>query len=79
MIHGAMGMYNIPEKTIYIDKNLKGDEFKKTLVHEMGHAMVYILGLNNASLSMDLEEILVDNFSNMINSAFNLSLKKGRK
>lgn len=62
---GFVGLYSSHEKTIYIEKTLTGKEFVSTLMHEFGHAICDIYGFRQASFSLDLEELIVENFANV--------------
>jgi len=45
----------------------------EVLLHEMGHALLFRLGLHNTSLPLDLEEIIVDNYARMMLEVFKIS------
>lgn len=73
---GTDGLCCHENKVIVIDKSLKGDEYSATLLHELGHAMFYSISLHQTSISPDLEEIIVENFSKMITNHFEIKLKR---
>jgi len=58
-----MGFYDSDSKTINIDASLKDQDLRTTLSHEIFHAMCDRLGLNQTSLPMDIQEILCEGFS----------------
>lgn len=72
------GIYDPIKKTISINKELKVNELalKTTILHEEGHAMFDILGLNQTSLSLDMQEIIVENFANFIIEHYKLTSRK---
>lgn len=49
-------------------------EITQTFLHELFHAAVYRLGLNNAQFSHDIEEIIVDNFANVLTEVFDFDI-----
>ena len=61
---GIAGLYDPKKKLIYINKLILSDYklFWETLIHEAGHAMHDMLSFNQA-ISIELEEILVDNWA----------------
>ena len=63
--HGVMAQYNSLDKSIYIDRSLTGKEYIATLMHEIGHAICDIYGFRQAHFSIDLEELIVENFANV--------------
>jgi len=74
---GVLGYYQHDKKLIALSHRLKGDELTLTLAHEVIHASVAILGLNQCQLSMDLEEMLCETIPTAMASVFKLSpLKK---
>lgn len=59
---------------IVLSPLLKGVHKKSTLYHEMGHCLFARCGLRQ-SLSLEMEEIIVDQFATMFAEAFNATLK----
>tara|TARA_R110002051_G_scaffold160021_1_gene231481 strand:- start:2514 stop:2879 length:366 start_codon:yes stop_codon:yes gene_type:complete len=56
------------DKIIWISPTLSGQEFYKTLIHEMGHALLYTNAVFfTGAISPELEEIIVETNSNMVN------------
>ena len=53
----TVGEYNIHNRTIYLNNNLKGDEAIRVLVHEMQHAALNIAGITDL-ISEEIEEAL---------------------
>lgn len=72
--HHAMGMYVPAKKTILIDAHLDAEDILPTLIHELGHALFSLISINQA-VSNDIEEIIVDNYANMIDALFHCKLK----
>lgn len=60
------GHYNVKEQSIKIHNKLSKYEFNRILCHELVHVVCDRLGLHNAQLSCDLEEILADNIATAI-------------
>lgn len=63
---GLYGYYKPHDKEIYIDKSLKGYKKDQTLLHEMIHATLDVLGFVNTTLSHDVEEMIAENISKAI-------------
>lgn len=53
------GEFDYKTNEITIDPEVKGDDYKVTLVHELFHAVLYRCSVNH-QISDDLEEIIVD-------------------
>lgn len=47
----------------------------ETLFHELGHALLNELGLNQTRLSQDVEEIIVEGYSRFLAKHFNVKFK----
>lgn len=62
-------------KTINIHPSVTGELLKATFMHEVFHALVFELGLRQASFSHDIEEVLVENLANFVCEKFKLQLK----
>ena len=60
------GYYHPKTKKIIIDSSLKGKNRNHTLCHELFHAAFDRLGFNNTSMSLDIEELIVDNLSQVL-------------
>lgn len=76
---GNCGEYIFDKKIIHIDKDLKGKSNIHTLMHEMIHALCDKIGLENTSLSRDVEEILSDKIPEMFLENFDIKLKCKKK
>lgn len=72
------GYYDDEKKQIVISGTLLPVDQFKTLVHEIGHALLYRLGIVQTSMSHDLHELIVEGYSNLIYDHFEFK-KKGRK
>ena len=73
---GVAGYYQHEKRLIALSHRLKGEELALTLAHEIVHATVAILGLNQCQLSMDLEEMLCENIPQAIFAAFKVTLPR---
>lgn len=69
------GAYYPIKEEIHVDKNLSEEEKTHTEVHELFHATVYRAGLVNTSISPDLWEVIVDQFSTVVNDNYKLIRK----
>lgn len=63
---GYAGLFCPTEKTITIDAGLKGDDLQQTILHEILHAVFYRVGLCQAKISVDAQEMIVENFATAI-------------
>jgi len=63
------------KKRIRIDALLKNDDFKRTLLHEIGHSIMYETGLAQG-LSEEIQEVITENFSNVIIDLFHIRFKE---
>lgn len=65
-LEGMYGYYDGEENTIYLSKAIRGVRRKKTLVHEVGHAIIEIKDRHKAELIAEssnaekIEEVLVE-------------------
>jgi Zn-dependent peptidase ImmA (M78 family) len=57
------GLYNGNDKTIYIDRKLKGQHRKQVLMHEIIHALFDRIGAHQLAISQDAEEIIAEQLS----------------
>jgi hypothetical protein len=72
---GILGKYDSKNKEISICSSTKASDKDQVLLHELTHCVIDVLGLYNAQLSHDLEEILADNISKAITDNFRLTWK----
>ena len=61
----TLGLYHHDDRTIYVDKKLKGRELKNTIEHERYHAILALSGLTEF-LSEELEEAIVRAFEHAL-------------
>jgi Zn-dependent peptidase ImmA (M78 family) len=66
----AYGLYYIFENKIEIDGQLNHEQQLRTLCHELGHAIIYRVGLNQANISPEVHELLCENFGNFMYENF---------
>ena len=59
----AMGIFYPDRMLIVLDEEQTNEEAHRTLVHEVGHCILYLSGLTNL-LSVNLEEAIVCAFEN---------------
>jgi Zn-dependent peptidase ImmA (M78 family) len=64
------GYYDPEKLTIYIDADLKPKIQAETIKHEAGHALFHRAGLCQTSISPDIEQIIVEQFSIMYSENF---------
>lgn len=62
----ALGKYVYDQKLIYLDKSLSGKDLASTFYHEVLHAIFHRLGFNQSGMSMDAQEIWVDNLADWL-------------
>lgn len=70
------GFHDYDKKTIELKKGLKLEDKKKTFFHELLHAIISESGLRQTSLSIDVEEAIVENIANYLVDKFNFTFKK---
>lgn len=75
---GILGKCIFAKRLIVIDGSLTGHELTHTLIHELGHALIYRSSIYQ-SLDHDLEEILVDIYGTFLLDNFDVKLKEKRK
>lgn len=71
----ARGLYFEKEGMIFLDADLKGEEFNQTLIHEMIHALISRNGACNF-LNEQAEEMFCDTIATVIVDNFKLKLKE---
>lgn len=75
---GIMGKCVFKDRMIALDASLKGHDLEHTLIHELGHALIYRSSIYQ-SLPHEIEEILVDIYGTFLLDNFSLGLKVNRK
>ena len=75
---GIMGKCIFAKKMIALDASLKDYDLEHTLLHELGHALIYRSSIYQ-SLPHEIEEILVDIFGTFLLDNFSLKIKDRRK
>lgn len=73
-----MGLYFPDHNLIFISKELEGDMYTETLIHELFEVVFYRLSFYQ-SINEELKEVLIDCFSKAIAENFKLVNKKHRK
>ena len=69
------GLFIPYEKRILVScENRTKKEIAHSYLHELFHCVIYRLGIHNAHLSHDLEEIIVDNFSGVLSELFDFEI-----
>lgn len=73
------GLFNYQNKEIMVEKSLPKEEKLHTFIHELGHALFWRIGMGQASIPSEIEELIVENTATMITEMFNLTIKKIKK
>lgn len=60
------GLFDPDKNMIYVRNDLTAKQKEATLAHELGHALMFRLGIAQTTLSLDLHEIIVEGFGNFI-------------
>jgi Zn-dependent peptidase ImmA (M78 family) len=66
ILNDVMGLCDPNKHMIYIHKFLSKKDKELVLYHELGHALLFEIGLQQTSIPMDIHEIIVENFSGLI-------------
>ena len=69
------GFHEYEAALISLDSELKGSDLVQTFLHELGHAVQQRCGINQAAISDDLTEVIVDSMATFIEETFHLRLK----
>lgn len=72
------GLADHDTRVLSLDQSLKGKHRDHIFLHELNHCIFFELGLHNTKLSLDLEEVIVDNIAKGYLSIFNLNLKTSK-
>ena len=72
--HKAAGLCDSQSNTIYIDSTMDDSLTACTFFHELFHAYVRRMGMVNANLSPELEEIIADQFGQLLSEIFDFDL-----
>lgn len=75
----AYGVYYKERHHIDIGPHDTEAELIKTVLHELGHALLDRLGLWQTSLSLDLHELIVEAYSKFIYEQFTMKVLVSRK
>jgi len=74
-VSGHDGEYHPDENLIIMDNKLKGNKALHTLIHELGHAIFGCGGLYTAHISPDAEEIICEQFANVLIKNFKITFR----
>lgn len=74
-VQGLAGLFDPISWTISVDKNLKGDELKATILHEEIHAIGERCGLHQTKVDPDVWEIIAESISRFIVENYHLKDK----
>ena len=69
------GHYLYNENLIEINNQMNKETQEVTLIHEIIHAVFFRAGILNAKVSHDIEEVIADQISKVINENFKLVKK----
>lgn len=64
------GLFDPERNAIYIRDGLDLKMTNATLYHELGHALMFRLGMTQTTLDMNLHELIVEGFGNFIAENF---------
>lgn len=64
------GLFDPDRNVIYIRNGLDSKTTNATLNHELGHALMFRLGMGQTTLDINLHEIIVEGFGNFIAENF---------
>lgn len=64
------GLFDPDKNLIYIREDLTPKQIEATLTHELGHALMFRLGIMQTNLDNNLHEIIVEGFGNFIAENF---------
>ena len=74
------GCYDPHNFVIKINNELSKKGLEKqllaTILHEEGHALLDLLGFNQTSLSLDMQELIVENYANFLVEHYKLLPRK---
>jgi Zn-dependent peptidase ImmA (M78 family) len=70
------GLCCVKKRIVYLDRSLVKEDKQSTLLHELFHALIYEIGLHQTSLTLDVEELIVENLSLFMLETFNIRLKR---
>ena len=75
------GLTDVTNRVIELDKSLTGDDLEWVFWHEYGHAFLYEAGVtgNTGGLSDLAEEIVCDNFADVMTTDKTVKFKRGRR
>jgi Zn-dependent peptidase ImmA (M78 family) len=68
----VLGYYDTENKLIVIDKSLSIEQKFTTLYHELGHALLYRMGLEKTSLHHDVHEMIVEAYAKFLFDNFRM-------
>lgn len=70
-----LGLYYNDEGTIEINTNQSPDKIQESLTHEVVHAVFFRSGLDQTTISHDLQEIICDQVAKVICENYTLKRK----
>ena len=70
------GLFDSSSKSIFVEISLPKEEKLQTFIHELGHALLWRVGVGQSNISQELEEMIVENYATMITETFNIRFKK---
>jgi Zn-dependent peptidase ImmA (M78 family) len=63
----AAGLYSPQNSTIYIaTENMSEESILHTFLHELFHSVFHRVGIYNCQVSLDAEEVIVDNLATVV-------------
>lgn len=73
------GLCSYSDKKIFIQKDSDRAEMRRTFLHELCHAILFEIGFHQTSLTYEAEQILVENFSHVLEPLFYARNTKNKK
>jgi len=70
------GLFMSDKKLIMVEKALSKEEKTQTLIHELGHAVIWRCSITQSGLVPEVEEMIVDTYATMMTEIFNLRFRK---
>lgn len=70
------GYFESVNAIIKLEEDQTPQEMIQTLLHEMGHALINRISIDQSGMPPEVEEIIVDAYATMISEIFTLKFKK---
>ena len=70
------GIFQSDKRVIFLEKTLPRHEKIHTLIHELGHAVLWRVSIVQCGLAPEVEEMIADTFATLMVETFNLRFKR---